>query len=79
MMVLQTWESQGVDLIQESESDVSELLDLRFGQTKLVIAAPEESNITSVDDITNDMKVATEFPVLTRKYLEKKRFGFKNR
>ena len=61
----------GVDLIQESESDVSELLDLRFGQTKLVIAAPDESNITSVDDITNDMKVATEFPVLTRKYLEK--------
>lgn len=61
----------GVDLIQESESDVIELLDLRFGQTKLVIAAPEESNITSVDDITNDMKVATEFPVLTRKYLEK--------
>lgn len=61
----------GVDLIQESESDVIELLDLRFGQTKLVIAAPEESNITSVDDMTNDMKVATEFPVLTRKYLEK--------
>ena len=61
----------GVDLINESEADVSELLDLRFGQTKLVIAAPEESNITSVDDITNDMKVATEFPVLTRKYLEK--------
>lgn len=62
----------GVDLIQESESDVEELLDLRFGQTKLVLAAPEESNIKSVDDITQDMKVATEFPVLTRKYFESK-------
>lgn len=61
----------GVDLIQENEADVSELLDLRFGQTKLVLAAPEESDISSIDDITQDMKVATEFPVLTRKYLEK--------
>ena len=53
-------------------ADVCELLDLRFGQTKLVLAAPEESNINSVDDITEDMKVATEFPVLTRKYLDEK-------
>ena len=62
----------GVDLINESESDVIELLDLRFGQTKLVLAAPEESNINSIDDITEEMKVATEFPVLTRKYLDEK-------
>ncbi|WP_458455065.1 ATP phosphoribosyltransferase [Methanobrevibacter sp.] len=59
----------GVDLIEESESDVNELLDLRFGETKLVLAAPEESNINSVDDITPNMRVATEFPVLTKKYL----------
>jgi ATP phosphoribosyltransferase len=59
----------GVDLINENEAVVSELLDLRFGQTKLVLAAPEESDIKSVDDITDDMKVATEFPVLTKKYL----------
>ena len=62
----------GVDLINENEADICELLDLRFGQTKLVLAAPEESNINSVDDITEDMKVATEFPVLTRKYLDEK-------
>lgn len=59
----------GVDLIEESESDVCQLLDLRFGQTTLVLAAPEDSNITSVDDIKEDMKVATEFPHLTEKYL----------
>ena len=67
----------GVDLINENESDVSELLDLRFGQTKLVLAAPEESGINSVDDITNDMKVATEFPVLTKKYFEEKGLNLK--
>jgi ATP phosphoribosyltransferase len=67
----------GVDLIRENEADVSELLDLRFGQTKLVLAAPEESEINSTDDITDDMKVATEFPVLTKKYLQEKGLDLK--
>lgn len=67
----------GVDLIEENEADVIELLDLRFGQTKLVLAAPEESKINSLDDITPDMKVATEFPVLTKKYLDKKGLDLK--
>ena len=60
----------GVDLIKESEVDITELLDLKFGQTNLVLAAPEESGIDSLADITEDMKVATEFPVLTEKYLK---------
>ena len=67
----------GVDLIQESESDVEELLDLRFGQTKLVLAAPEDSDINCVEDIADDMKVATEFPVLTKKYLNEKGLDLK--
>ena len=67
----------GVDLINENEADVEELLDLRFGQTKLVLAAPEESNINSIADIKDDMKVATEFPVLTKKYLDEKGLNLK--
>ena len=67
----------GVDLIKESESDVSELLDLRFGQTKLIFASPEESDINSIKDIKEGMKVATEFPVLTRKYLNEKGLDLK--
>ena len=59
----------GVDLIEENGVDVAELLDLKFGQTRLVLAAPEESGINCVDDIADDMKVATEFPQLTEKYL----------
>jgi ATP phosphoribosyltransferase len=60
----------GIDLINESESEVIELLDLNFGQTKLVLASPEESEINSIDDLTSDMIIATEFPTLTKKYLE---------
>lgn len=60
----------GIDLIKENEADVVELLDLKFGKTKLVLAAPEDSNIASIDDITPEMTVATEFPTLTKKYLE---------
>ncbi len=60
----------GIDLIQESESDVEKLVDLIFGQTSLVLASPEDSEINSSDDLKDDMVVATEFPVLTKKYLD---------
>ena len=60
----------GIDLIKESESEVIELLDLGFGQTKLVLASPEDSGINSIDDVTSEMTVATEFPKLTMKYLK---------
>ena len=60
----------GIDLICESESEVKELLNLRFGETSLVLAAPEDSNIKSVKNIEPEMIVATEFPTLTRKYLD---------
>ena len=61
----------GLDLINESEANVKQLIDLTFGQTKLVLASPEDSTINSVDDLTKDMIIATEFPVLTKKYLKK--------
>lgn len=67
----------GIDLIKENEADVIELLDLNFGKTNLVLAAPEDSNIDSIDDITSEMIVATEFPTLTRKYLEKNNLNMK--
>ena len=61
----------GIDLINENEADVLNLLDLNFGRTKLVLAAPEDANIKTIDDITPEMIIATEFPNLTKKYLEK--------
>ncbi len=60
----------GIDLIKESNSDVVELLDLNFGKTKLVLASPEESEINSIEDLTSEMIIATEFPNLTKNYLK---------
>ncbi len=60
----------GIDLIKESEVDVEYLTDLKFGQTNLVLASPEDSNINSINDVTDEMTVATEFPVLTKKYFQ---------
>ncbi|MDL2247034.1 ATP phosphoribosyltransferase [Methanobrevibacter sp. OttesenSCG-928-K11] len=67
----------GFDLIEESGSDVEILIDLNFGQTKLVLASPEDSNINSIEDITNEMIIASEFPNLTQKYLQKNNLNLK--
>lgn len=67
----------GVDLIQEAEADVKEMVDLKFGKTNLVLASPEDSDINSIDDVTSDMIIATEFPVLTKKYLEEHELNLK--
>ena len=60
----------GIDLIEENEADVIQLLDLNFGKTSLVLAAPEDSEIRNIKEIKDEMTVATEFPNLTKKYLE---------
>lgn len=62
----------GLDLIEEKHVDVEILEDLRFGNAKLVLAAPEDSNINSLSDIKYGSMVATEFPNLTEKYLKTK-------
>jgi ATP phosphoribosyltransferase len=61
----------GHDLILEREADVLELLDLEFGKATLVVAVPETSPITKVDDVPAMARVATEFPNITRKYFER--------
>src|SRR5512136_28147 len=60
----------GHDMVIERESDVVELLDLPFGKAKLVLAVHEDSAINSVKQLEG-MKVATEFPVITRAYFKK--------
>ena len=61
----------GHDLILEREADVLELLDKEYGKATLVIAVPEKSLITTVNDVPALTRVATEFPNITRKYFEK--------
>jgi ATP phosphoribosyltransferase len=60
----------GLDLIEEKEADVEILEDLNFGRSKLVLAAPEESDINLLSDIKDGSVIATEFPNLTDKYLK---------
>lgn len=62
----------GLDLIKEKGADVQILEDLNFGEAKLVLAAPEESGINSLNDVKQGSVVATEFPHLTEKYLKNK-------
>jgi len=58
----------GHDIILEREADVYELLDLKFGKCKLVLAAPIESNLNKAVELPSNARVATEFPNLTRKF-----------
>ena len=67
----------GLDLIQEAESDVKILNDLKFGKTKLVLASPEDSEINSINDLKDGMTVATEFPHLTEEYLKENNLDIK--
>ncbi len=67
----------GLDLINEAEADVKILNDLKFGQTKLVLASPENSDINSIKDLKDGMTVATEFPNLTKKYFEENNLDIK--
>jgi ATP phosphoribosyltransferase len=62
----------GLDLVEEKGVDVVILEDLNFGKAKLVLAAPEDSEIRSLSDLRERNMVATEFPNLTGNYLKKK-------
>ncbi len=50
------------------DDDLVDLLDLQYGSCRLVLAAPEDGDIESVEDLTG-RTVATEFPRITEEYL----------
>ena len=60
----------GHDMVLEREAEVEEILDLRLGRAVLVLAVREESSVQSPGDLRN-ARVATEFPVISRKYFER--------
>jgi ATP phosphoribosyltransferase len=59
-------------LERDTEEELEMLLDFKFGNARLVLAAPENSDVNSIEDVKDGMKIATEFPGLTKRYLEKK-------
>jgi ATP phosphoribosyltransferase len=64
----------GLDQARESGTDLVELLDLEYGRCRLVLAAPEDSAVEHVTDIAGGT-VATEFPRITREYLDDQRIN----
>jgi len=62
----------GHDMVVERGSDVQELLDLQSGRAKLVLAVHEDSEITQPEELAG-LKVATEFPTITRAYFKKQK------
>lgn len=58
----------GADLVAESAREVRDLLDLRYGHCRLVVAAREDSPIQSMADLPDGTRVATSFPGLTRRF-----------
>lgn len=61
----------GWDLVSESGRTLESCLDLEFGRCRLVVAAREESGITSIDELEGAPRVATSFPRITRCWFEK--------
>ncbi len=60
----------GHDQIVEADHEGTvELLDLGFGQCRLVLAAPENGDITVPADVAGKT-IATEFPTITQLYLD---------
>lgn len=62
----------GHDLVEESGSDVVELLDLGYGSARIIVATHEKSGIKTSEDVKPGMRVATEFPGLTKRYFAEK-------
>lgn len=60
----------GHDMVVERGSEVEELLDLHSGRAQLVLAVREDSIITLPEQLAG-LKVATEFPTITRDYFKK--------
>ncbi|MFB6129045.1 MAG: ATP phosphoribosyltransferase [Halorhabdus sp.] len=60
----------GYDQAQEADRDnLVDLLDLEYGQCKLVLAAPEDGDVDAPADVAGGT-IATEFPNVTRRYLD---------
>ncbi|WP_267641614.1 ATP phosphoribosyltransferase [Haloarchaeobius amylolyticus] len=62
----------GFDQVSEAGVEVEDLLDLGFGQCRLVLAAPEEDDTIETPYDLEGRTVATEFPRITENYFEER-------
>ncbi len=59
----------GANVTLETEADITVLQDLGFGQCRLSMASPVSKNIKSSKDLAGK-RIATSYPVLTKKYFD---------
>lgn len=59
----------GYDLVVESGAKVVELLDLKFGSAKMVVATDRRNNLEKTG---RALRIATEFPNIAKKYFQKR-------
>ncbi len=57
----------GKDVIEEQGKDVFEMVDLKYGYCRLVVAAPVEFRYVSLKDL-NYKRVATKFPIIAERF-----------
>ncbi len=62
----------GYDIVIESGLNVKVLLKLNYGKAKLVVACKEGDNIKDIYERKKRIRIATEFPNITKKFFEKK-------
>lgn len=66
----------GRDWVEETAAEVVSLCELAYSKTtqnpiRLVLAVARDSDIAKVTDLTSGARVSTEYPELTRRWLEK--------
>ncbi len=62
----------GHDYVVESGADVEELLRLDFGSAKMVLAVPVSWNISSPEEIRGEVRIATKYVNIARRYVEER-------
>ncbi|MEM1748880.1 MAG: ATP phosphoribosyltransferase, partial [Sulfolobales archaeon] len=63
----------GHDYVVESNTSVTELLRLDFGYAKIVLAVPQSWNVKSVDELPQDIRIATKYYNIAMNYLRSKK------
>ncbi|MDH4276619.1 MAG: ATP phosphoribosyltransferase [Acidimicrobiia bacterium] len=67
----------GRDWVEETNSDVVSLGELKYSKAtsdpvRLVVAVPNDSPIQSVEDLSDGVRVSSEYPELTKRFFAKK-------
>lgn len=60
----------GKDVLLEAGANVYEVLDLGLGSCRLVVAIPEEENITSLEELPSTGRVATKYVNVAQKFFD---------